>query len=83
MPGVKAGHFAIYRSMKGQNMQETYLGDGLYASFDGYMIKLRAPRDREDHEVYLEPEILHNFMVYISQNKQLKALAKLALEKNS
>jgi hypothetical protein len=25
--------------------QETYLGDGLYASFDGFMITLRAPRE--------------------------------------
>jgi hypothetical protein len=23
---------------------ETYLGDGAYASFDGYQIRLRAPR---------------------------------------
>ena len=33
---------------------ETYLGDGLYASFDGWQIKLRAPRDGGDHEVFLE-----------------------------
>jgi hypothetical protein len=25
---------------------ETYLGDGLYASFDGWQVKLRAPRER-------------------------------------
>jgi len=24
--------------------KEVYLGDGLYASFDGYAIRLRAPR---------------------------------------
>jgi hypothetical protein len=28
---------------------ETYLGDGLYASFDGWQVKLRAPRDGGDH----------------------------------
>jgi hypothetical protein len=33
---------------------ETYLGDGLYASFDGYQVKLRAPREGGDHEVFLE-----------------------------
>lgn len=64
-------------------MQETYLGDGLYASFEGAALKLRAPRGNDDHEVYLEPEILYNFVVYISQNKQLKEIVKLALEKNS
>jgi hypothetical protein len=34
--------------------RETYLGDGLFASWDGLQIKLRAPRDGGDHEVYLE-----------------------------
>ena len=37
--------------------RETHLGDGLFASFDGYQIKLRAPRDNGDHEVYLEPGV--------------------------
>lgn len=36
---------------------ELYLGDGLYASFDGWQIRLRAPRDGGDHEVFLEPDI--------------------------
>lgn len=37
---------------------ETYLGDGLYASFqDGGMIVLRAPREHGDHWVGLEPEV--------------------------
>jgi hypothetical protein len=46
---------------------ETYLGDGLYASFDGYQIKLRAPRDGADHEVYLEPLVLENFLDWIKR----------------
>ena len=25
--------------------EETYLGDGLYVSFDGWYIRLRAPRE--------------------------------------
>ena len=37
--------------------EETYLGDGLYASYDGYMIILRAPREHSDHHVGLEPEV--------------------------
>jgi len=36
-------------------MNEEYLGDGLYASFDGYAITLRAPRENGDHYVVLEP----------------------------
>ena len=31
--------------------REIYLGDGLFASFDGYQVKLRAPRENGDHEV--------------------------------
>jgi len=42
---------------------EFYLGDGLYASFDGYMIVLRAPRvdgqglESRSHWVGLEPDV--------------------------
>ena len=44
---------------------ETYLGDGLYASFDGWHVILRVPRDGGDHVVALEPEVLsalHNYL---------------------
>jgi hypothetical protein len=34
---------------------ETYLGDGLYASFDGEQIWLRAAREGRDRRVALEP----------------------------
>ena len=34
----------------------SYLGDGLYATFDGWQIVLRAPRSDGDHWVALEPE---------------------------
>jgi hypothetical protein len=35
-------------------MKEIYLGDGLYAGFDGISIRLRAPRENGDHEVFIE-----------------------------
>jgi hypothetical protein len=38
-------------------VNEVYLGDGLYASFDGYQIMLRAPRAGGDHYVALEPAV--------------------------
>jgi len=41
--------------------KETYLGDGLYASFDGWQYRLRAPRRDGDHKVYLEPAVLIAF----------------------
>jgi hypothetical protein len=46
---------------------ETYLGDGLYASFDGWMIKLRAPRDNGDHWVGLEPAIYIAFKKFAEE----------------
>ena len=44
--------------------QEYYLGDGLYASFDGWQIKLRAPRDDGDHWVALEDTVFAKFLVW-------------------
>ena len=42
-------------------VDEVYLGDGLYASFDGYQFVLRAPREDGDHWVALEPSTLVAF----------------------
>lgn len=50
------------------NMQEeTYLGDGLYVSWDKEVqqIKLRAPRVGGDHEVYMELEVIDNFLKFL------------------
>lgn len=52
--------------------KEVYLGDGLYASFDGYQIKLRAPRApmiTTDHEVFLDPRTLANLIEYANKIK--------------
>jgi hypothetical protein len=48
---------------------ETYLGDGLYASFDGYQITLRAPREHGDHYVALEPEVYQSLLEYVERLK--------------
>lgn len=45
---------------------ERYLGDGLYASFDGYHFILRAPKMNGDHTVALEPQVLDAFQRYIA-----------------
>jgi hypothetical protein len=45
--------------------REAYLGDGLYCSFDGWQVKLRAPREGGDHEVYLEPSVLKAFLEFL------------------
>jgi hypothetical protein len=48
---------------------ETYLGDGLYARFDGYQFWLRAPRSDGDHEVALDPNTLYAFEKYVRHVK--------------
>lgn len=47
--------------------QEEYLGDGLYISFDGYQIRLRAPRENGDHFVALEPKVFQSLIEWINQ----------------
>ena len=42
---------------------EIYLGDGLYASFDGYSVTLRAPRMDGDHWVELEPQMMEELIL--------------------
>jgi len=37
--------------------KETYLGDGVYVSFDGYQIWLRVPREDGDHVIALDPYV--------------------------
>lgn len=43
---------------------EEYLGDGLYVSFDGFSLWLRAPREHGDHVVALEPWMFASFVNY-------------------
>lgn len=56
--------------------EEVYLGDGLYASFDGYMITLRAPREGGDHHVGLEPEVLDAFERFVAAIRARRAAAR-------
>lgn len=47
---------------------ETYLGDGLFASYDGWMVKLRALReDGVNHWVGLEPEVWERLLIMIAE----------------
>jgi hypothetical protein len=45
---------------------ETYIGDGVYASFDGYQFWLRTERDGVDHLVALEPGVLDAFNAFVA-----------------
>lgn len=48
-------------------MSEVYLGDGLYASFDGFSIKLRAPRENGDHWVAMEWREYQEFISFAKE----------------
>lgn len=50
---------------------ESYLGDGLYVSFDGYQIALKAnhhlyPTDT----VYLDPSVYENLVKFVEKLKE-------------
>ena len=52
---------------------ETYLADGLYASFDGFYIWLRAERDGQQHRVALDPETWNALQDYVIELDKLVA----------
>ena len=49
----------------GTPIPEQYLGDGLYVSFDGFQVRLRAPRASGDDFVFLEPLVWQALCAYI------------------
>lgn len=57
---------------------EVYLGDGLYCSDDGHQIKLRAPRENGDHEIYLEPGTFQGLCQYIERFANVRILIAAA-----
>lgn len=44
--------------------KELYLGDGLYVSFDGHQICLRAM----DQKVYLEPAVWYCLLAFVKRH---------------
>lgn len=43
----------------------TYLGDGLYATFNGFGVWLRAPRREGEHVVFLEPVVWRSLLTWL------------------
>jgi hypothetical protein len=48
-------------------MEEFYLGDGVYACFQGDAVKLRAPREGGDSEIWLEPDHLKALIDFVKR----------------
>ena len=55
---------------------DQYLGDGVYARFDGYHIWLSTERDGGTHEVALEPEVFANLTQYEARLREMLAARK-------
>jgi sialic acid synthase SpsE len=47
-----------------------YLGDGLYAEYDGWHIWLKADRDGMTHSVALEPPVWNALVAYVDDLKK-------------
>jgi len=45
--------------------KEVYIGDGLYASYDGFQVQLIAPREDGDHVVYMDAVVLSEFLTFL------------------
>lgn len=55
---------------------ETYLGDGLYGSYDGWHVVLRAPNptttEGDDQLIFLEPPVIENLLKYLEQTHNVE-----------
>jgi hypothetical protein len=47
-----------------------YLGDGVYATTDGYSIELRLNSHNDQVVVYLEPSVMDALVLYYEQLKK-------------
>lgn len=54
------------------NPQRTYLGDGAYADFLGYAVRIWCDRENGEHEVFLEPDMLER-LIEFAQSRGWKA----------
>jgi hypothetical protein len=56
-----------------QRSEKMYLGDGVYADFDGFGITLHTERDGGTHWIYFEPEVLAALFAYVERLKSRRA----------
>lgn len=55
---------------------DTYLGDGLYAAYDGYQIRLYTERADGEHEVFLDDTTLVAFEAFVAALRERAKEAK-------
>ena len=47
------------------NPKKIYIGDGVYAEYDGFQYRLSTDRGAETHEIFLDHQVLRQFFDYI------------------
>jgi len=52
-----------------EHIEDMYLGDGVYASFDGYHIVLDL-RAQDDTKIALEPAVLDALAAYVAKVRE-------------
>jgi hypothetical protein len=53
-------------------MRRFYLGDAVFAHFDGYGVELRLNHHESRCAVYLEPEVLQNLIEFWNSTQKRK-----------
>jgi len=57
--------------MPGFDDQDAYLGDGLFAHFDGRQVELYASNGvSKTNRVFLEPAVLKSFLEYVKRLRE-------------
>ena len=51
--------------------EEVYIGDGVYARWDGWSVLLKTERDGGTHYIYLEPQHVENIVTLMKQEPRI------------
>jgi len=54
--------------MASEKKTRVYIGDGVYATFDGYAVTLDTQRNHGTHYIVLEPSILQALILYAEKH---------------
>ncbi len=58
-------------------VEPRYLGDGVYATYDGYQIELRLNDHREQPVIYLDPDVMKALVGYAATIERIRKEAGL------
>jgi hypothetical protein len=48
------------------SIAKRYIGDGVYADFDGYHVVLTTERENGVHLIYLDPDVVRELARYVA-----------------